>query len=909
MNDAERPDPDALLRKVTDEAARARRARLTIFFGFAPGVGKTFAMLASARARAAEGADVVVGCVETHGRVETARRLEGLEIIPRRLVAHRGVMLEELDLDRVLARRPEIVLVDELAHTNAPALRHAKRWQDVLDLLDAGIHVHTTLNVQHVESLNDVVAQITGVTVRETVPDAVLDRADAIELVDLPPEVLLARLRDGKVYAGDQAARAARSFFQRGNLLALRELALRRTAEHVDADVLAYREANDIAKTWPAGERILVCVSASPASARLVRAARRMASGLRAQLVAAYVEPVETTRVTDADRARLEANLRLAESLGAEVVRLVGARVSETILEHARKHNVTRIVVGKPTHGRLRDRIRGSLLDEIVRGSGDIDVHVISGDATGAPARPAPVEDARAAPPEPTAYVSALALVALGTSVAWLGRATFAMPDLAMVYLLVIIVVAVRLGRGPSFLASAASIAAFDFFFVPPYFTFAVTDVRHVFTFAMLFGVATLLSTLTLRLRRQELDARARETRTATLYALSRELGSAVDARAAAAVLARHAADVFRSGAAVFLASSSRTDGALEAAASSGVIALDAPALGVCRWVLEHGRAAGRGTDTLPGAPVLCVPIGTETRTVGALALATADERARSRPERDFLDAFVRPCALAIERARLAEAAKAAELRVRDEAMRSSLLSAVSHDLRTPLAAITGAITTLRDRTAPLDPAQRGDLEEAIQEEAERLERLLANLLEMTRLEAGGVHVRREWIPLDEIIGAALGRLDDALGERAITLDLSRAPRLVPVDPILLEQVFVNLFENAAKYTPRGTPLDIEAFATGDADARAEVVILVQDRGAGIPEEALAHVFEKFHRGAHPGVGGVGLGLPICRGIVEAHGGSIVAEPRGGGGSCFRIRLPIVGTPPVIEADSSEGRT
>ncbi len=898
-----RPNPDALLERVRAEEERQKRATLKIFFGFAPGVGKTYAMLESARRLRAQGVDVVVGCVETHGRAETAELVEGLEVLPRLEVEYRGTRLAEFDLDRALARRPRVLLLDELAHTNAPGVRHAKRYQDVLELLDAGIEVHTTLNVQHVESLNDVIAQITAVRVRETVPDAVLDRANEIELVDLPPEALLERLRAGQVYLGEQAARAADHFFRRGNLLALRELALRRTADRVDADVQAYREQHEIHRTWAAAERLLVCVGPSPSSSRLIRAARRMAAGLRAPWVAAYVEPTATAPLSRADRERRDAHLRLAESLGGEVIRLTGPRVSEALLVHARRHNVTRIIIGKPTHARLRDLLRGSLLDEVVRGSGDIDVHVISGDESeAAPVQQPPATRSQAHLAE---YLWSGLLVLLATGAAAATRSWLAPADQVMVFLLVIMVVAARFGRGPSLVASALSVAAYDFVFVPPYYTFAVSNERHVLTFVVMFAVGVLISSLTLRIRRQELNARERETRTAALYSLSRDLGTALDGAAVTDVIVRHAADVLESGATVLVPA---IGGALARGHTVGEVPLEAAEEGVARWVLQHGRPAGLGTDTLPGSRVTCLPLRTGPDVLAVLVLSPGAGHAMQLANRDFLDAFVRQGALALDRTRLADDAKASALRAKTEEMRSSLLSAVSHDLRTPLAAITGASSSLRDDSARMSASQRNELVEMISEEAVRLERLVSNLLDMTRVESGGLVVHREWVPLEELVGAAQTRLERALAGRAVTTTLPADLPLVSVDPVLFEQVFVNLLENATKYTPTGSPLDIGARVEGH-----EVVIEVADRGPGIPPEALESVFDKFYRGPHVGVGGVGLGLPICRGIVQAHGGTMRAHPRPGAGAVFRITLPILGRapslPPEAATESASRRT
>jgi two-component system, OmpR family, sensor histidine kinase KdpD len=674
-----RPDPDALLHRLKSEEERSTRAKLHVFFGYAPGVGKTYRMLSNARELVVQGWDVLVGAVETHGRYDTGSLVLGLELLAPREVLYRGVSLREFDLDAALARRPRVILMDELAHTNAPGGRHAKRWQDVMELLAAGVEVHTTLNVQHLESLNDVVEQITSVRVRETIPDQVLDRADQIELVDVTPDELLERLQEGKVYLRDQALRARDHFFQRGNLLALRELALRRIAERVDADVLAYRQEHAIDRTWPAAERILVCVSPAPSSAKLVRAGRRMAAGLRVPWVAAFVERASSPPLPEADQARLENHLRLAQSLGATVVRLVGEKQSQAILAYAREHNVSRIILGKPTHSKLRDVLRGSLLEEVVRGSGEIEVHALSGDEDSSRAAPDTAARASRIPfYRPGAgYFRAALFVALATAIGWIGRGAVGLPDLAMLYLLVITVVALRFGRGPSILAASLSVGAYDFFFIPPYFTFAVSDIRNVLTFATMFGVGLLISGLTLRIRRQEHYSLQREARTAALYSLSRELTTATTEHQAAEAVASHSAQVVRAGAAVYLVDPT---GDLRLTARVGTVPDGAEEQAVAKWVVDHAEPAGLGTDTLPGAKVLCLPFAAGGAVLGALAVAPSSPGTITLQERDVLESFVRQGALAVERARLAEDAKAAALRARTEEMRSSLLSAVSHD-------------------------------------------------------------------------------------------------------------------------------------------------------------------------------------------------------------------------------------
>ena len=892
----DRPDPDALLRRVEAEERAAARGRFKIFFGFAPGVGKTYRMLQVARdlvAVSRPSVDVAVGAIETHGRFDTAALLLGLELLPRRQLPYRGRTLEEFDLDAALARRPRLLILDELAHTNAPGSRHPKRWQDLLELLDAGIDVYTTLNVQHVESLNDVVATITHVTVRETVPDSVLDRADEIELVDIAPEELLTRLREGKVYLPEQASRAALHFFQRGNLLALREIALRRMAERVDADVQAFREAHGVRETWATGERLMVCVGPAPASAKLVRAARRVAAGLRCPWTAAWVEPAAA--LGDEDRARLDQHLQLAESLGAEVARLSGARAADALLDHARRRGVTRILVGKPGRRRWLDRWRGSVLEDLVRGSGDVDIHVISGDA-GEERAPRIGPGLRRTSPL-RAYATAAGAVAATTALAG-GAKSVGIPDVEMLYLLGVMLSALRAGRGPSLLAAGLSVAAYDFFFVPPEFTFRVSDARYFLTFGMMFGISVVLSTLTLRLRRGEQAASQREERTATLYAVSRDLGSAIGAEAVAAVSARHAARVM-GGAAVVLTGAPGEP--LEPRGAWPDRFAVAPAeQGVARWALEHGAPAGRGTSTLPASEVICLPLGVAGRPSGVLALRPEGGATPDADQREFLEALGRQIGFALDRVRLGDEARLAALRARTEELRSTLLSTVSHDLRTPLATILGAATSLRDDPDLAPPARR-DLLEAICEEADRMSRLVSDLLDMTRLQAGAVTLRREWVPVVELMGAALGRVERALARHRVTTSLPDDLPLAWVDPVLVEQLLVNLLENAAKHTPPGT--EVELRATSAADGLA---LEVADRGPGIAPGEEERIFERFHRAPGARAPGAGLGLAIARAIAEAHGGRLVASNRDGGGALFRLALPPAAQPPSPPSPPAE---
>jgi two-component system, OmpR family, sensor histidine kinase KdpD len=897
MSTPSRPDPDALLRRVQEEEARSRRGQLKVFLGASPGVGKTYTMLETARAKQAEGLDVVVGVVETHGRAETARLLEGLEALPRRGVDYRGTRLDEFDLDGALARRPSLLLVDELAHTNAPGSRHTKRWQDVAELLAAGINVYTTLNIQHLESLNDVVARITGITVRETVPDSVLEMADEIGLVDITPDVLQQRLREGKVYLPEQAARAIDRFFRKGNLIALRELALRRTAERVDAQMRGYMAELGIQDTWATTERLLVCIGAGPASDRLVRATRRMAARLHAEWFAAHVETPAAVRRSARDREHGLSALELAEQLGGRVVTLSGNGVAEEILAYARAHNITRIVVGKP--GRRRPwPFGGSLLDTLVAGSGGIDVLAISGEdsdkpaETVLPARPSTLRE----------YAWACAIVLVPTLIGLVLRrtgATIATIDAAMLYLLAVVVASARFREGPAVTAAIVGIASFDFFFVHPYYTFSVADVRYVLTFGVMLTVALVMGNLTGRIRNAAEAARRRERRTAALYALSRDLADARDSETLSSAVARSVGDTFGGDPAVLLpdpAGRVRETGPTP-------FPIDDRELGTAQWVLDHGQQAGHGTSTLPAALAFYVPLTASGRVVGVLGIRPSEPgQFRIPAERRLLEALAALAGAALERLALAEQSRRTAVEVEAERLRTALLSSLSHDMRTPLAAVEGAATTLLDDSSSLDDRTRRELSATIVQESQRMSRLVANLLDMIRVETGALGVQKEWQLLSDVAGVALIRMDEQLRDHPVRADFPASLPLVPVDEVLLEQVFVNLLENAARYTPPGTPIEVGAEARGTE----EVIAYVADRGSGIPPGEEERIFEKFHRAGSTVGSGVGLGLTICRGIVTAHGGRMWAENRIGGGAVFRFTIPISGTPPSIAVEEAE---
>ncbi len=882
-HDCVRPDPDQLLAQARAEEQRQGRGKLKIFLGYAAGVGKTYAMLDAARQRRAQGVDVVVAYVETHGRTETDALLRGLELVPRRDISYRGTTLSEMDVDAVLARRPQLALVDELAHSNAPESRHPKRYQDVEELLAHRIDVYTTLNIQHVESLNDAVAQITGVRVRETVPDRILDEADEIELIDLTPDELGKRLAEGKVYVPQQAARAVERFFRQGNLTALREMALRKAAERVDEQMRAFMHARAIPGPWPAAERVLVCISPSMLGERLVRAARRLATRLGAEWLALYIETPGHARLSESERDRVARTLQLAEELGARAVTLPGRSPAHAVMEYARTHNVTAIIAGKPLRPRWMDLVRGTFVDQLIRQSGAIDVYVVSS----APERRRPPE----APAQHLrrawgGYLQGLGLVVGATVLGRLVSPMIAPSNLVMVYLLAVVIAALRCGRGPAIVAALLSVTAFDFFLVPPQLTLAVSDTQYVLTFIGLLVVGLVISTLAARARDQAQVAQHRQVQTAALYSLSRDLATAGELGSILQGIVAHVGETFGRQVAVLLPGG---EGLLPAVAGSGY-ALDADEMAVAEWAFRHGEQAGWGTATLPGAGARYLPLKTPRGVVGVLGVKPPASGTRLTPEQaHLLEAFAGQAALAIERAQLADEARCAQLLEATEKLHTALLNSISHDLRTPLAAITGSLSSLRDDEAILDGDTRRSLVQMASEEAERLNRLVGNLLDMTRLEAGALQPKREPGDLQDAIGAAAAQLADMLGSRPLTIDVPDSMPLVPMDFVTIVRVLANLLDNAAKYSPAGSTIEVRARRVG-----SEVQVAVADHGDGIPPEELTRIFDKFYRVHRPGgAQGTGLGLSICRGIVEAHGGRIWAENGERGGAVVTFTLPL----------------
>lgn len=878
----DRPDPDALLARVQAADTSARRGRLKLFFGMCAGVGKTYAMLSEAHEKKREGIDVVVGLVETHRRKETEALLAGLDVLPRKTLDYRGVKLLEFDLDGALQRKPGLIIVDELAHTNADGSRHAKRWQDVEELLANGIDVYTALNVQHIESLNDIVAQITGVVVRESVPDSMIERADEIELVDIPPEDLLQRLREGRVYVSGQIQSAIDRFFKKENLVALRELALRETAARVSAQVQQERAGKGDLKPWATSDRLLVCVGPSPLSARVIRIARRMAAAAQAEWIAVSVE---TPGQSELATAQVRRNLRLAEQLGADPTVLSGDRVVDEILAYAVRHNITKIVIGKPSLPPWREWLRGSIVNELIRRSGEIDVHVVKGE---------PEEEVRSKVNLPRRlapwkhYGMAAAVIGVCTGLAVLLSPYLSAVNVTMIYLAGVVFVGTRYTTGPSAFASVVAALLFNFFFTDPYYTFVINDPTLVITFIMLLTIGLVVSGLTQRVRRQADAIRTRYHRTFALYFMSRQLAAAANTDSLATVAAKHVADVFQ-GDAVVLMPDPR--GQLRVAAQSGNFTAEPTnERAAARWVFEQRKWAGWSTDTLPASAAIYLPLVASGRSLGVLALHPVDSKQPLEPDqRHMLETFTTQLAIALERAAFASEAEDARREIETEQVRSSLLSCVSHDLRTPLAAIAGAASTLVADLPQLPDATRRELAQSIAEEAGRLNHLVAKLLDMTRLESAGFQPQRDWYPVDELVGAALTRMNTVLKGHSIATDIPLDLPLLHVDGPLIEEVLTNLLENAARYAPPTSSVTVRARAR-----EHNVSIEVLDQGPGLQSGTEREIFRRFVR-QRPATDrqGTGLGLAICEAIIRLHGGEIGAENQPEGGARFWFTLPV----------------
>jgi two-component system, OmpR family, sensor histidine kinase KdpD len=861
--------------------------------GAAPGVGKTYEMLQQARARKKDGYDIIIGVVETHGRKETEALVEGLEVIPRRRLEYKGQWLEEMDLDAIIARRPQIVLVDELAHTNAPGSRHPKRYLDVEEILNRGIDVYTTINIQHIESLNDVVAQITHVRIRETVPDSIFNRADAVEIVDLTPDDLIQRLKEGKVYVPKQAERALENFFSPANLTALRELALRRTAERVDEQLLTQMQARAIQGPWAAGERILVCASEDPRAAGLVRYAKRLSDRLHAPFVVLSVETKRSSQFSEEQRDRIADTLRLALALGGEAVTIPGGErsIADDVIGYAQANNVTQIIVGKSTRSRWFEILHGSVVRDLLRRSGNISINVIAGDELAADPIPKKTVSARERPstfnPRPYAFALLIVAAAVGTGMLlwpWIGFA-----NIDLVFLTGIVAIAVRFGLWPSLFASVVSALCYNFFFTEPYYTFTISDPSNVIAVVFFTIVAIVVSNVAARARIQAIAAMARARATESLYVFSRKLAGVGTLDDVLWATAYQTALMLKVRVVLLLPDD---DSISVKAGYPPEDILDEADLAAAKWSWQNDRPAGRGSDTLPGAKRLFLPMRTGRGAIGVVGIDSDKSGPLLTPdERRLLDALIDQGALAIERVHLVEGMDKVKRTVETDRLRTALLTSISHDLKTPLAAVLGAASTLRDLSDRLSEPEKIDLLSTIVDESERLNRFIANLLDMTRLESGAIAPNAALHDIGEIVGSALRRAGKILAHHRVDVDLAADLPMVEVDAVLFEQALFNLLDNAAKYAPFETTIRIQSWRE-----ETSVCLQILDEGDGIPPADLEHIFDKFYRAQKTDHvrAGTGLGLAISRGFVEAMHGTVAAANRADKkGAVFTIQLPI----------------
>lgn len=879
MTDISRPDPDKLLEKIQQEQKVSGRGTLKIFFGACAGVGKTYAMLSDAQQRFRDGADVVIGIVETHGRSETAHLIEGLPEIPRKIIQHRGVEIKEFDLDEALARKPAMLLLDELAHTNAPGSRHPKRWMDVEELLAKGIDVYTTLNVQHLESINDLVARTSGIQVKETVPDRIFDQAEHVSLIDIPTDELLNRLKSGKVYIAEQARKnAAENFFDKRNLIALRELALRRTAERVDAQMGVEGRGTEGRREAMLSEKIMVCVGHDSLSTRIIRHAKRVATRMRVPWFAVYVETGRHYRLGKKNQETVERNMQLADRMGASAVFLKGDNAVEEILTFAKERGISRIIVGLRHRGWLRDFMVGTLAEKLIRKSGNVEINIIT-ESSGR-------RNWQLFFPyigisgKPSAFIYATLAIAICTIGLLPLRGKLEPTNLVMVYLIAVMLVAFRFGTSPSMLASILGVAAFNFFFVAPYHTFSVYDASYNFTFAVMFAASLLIGSIASRLRLQAMFYRQKETEIRHLFSLAKVLSSTRGHENMAAAAAKYVGDVLNAVVMIWLPNESKELQPI----SSVDMKVDIREKGAAQWAFENSQQAGAGTDTLTATKGRYIPLIEEDIVVGVMGVIPLKEQELQPEQLTTLEAFSTIIAISLQRATKSLEAEQSRIETEAEKLRNTLLQSISHDLRTPLVSISGLSSELLEKHGYLPPKAE-EMVKTIYNQSSHLAKIVKNVLDITGLESGKMKLNKQPYFLEEIIGSALLRLKNILPENALNFNI-RTKDLIEVDGLLIEQVFMNLIENAVKYAESSKLLNINISVE---DKKKYLQIYVADNGPGLPKGEEVKIFEKFHKGMREGTG---LGLPICKSIIEAHGGQIWARNLPGGGAMFTFTLP-----------------
>ena len=879
-----RPDPDALLAKIQKEDSRAVHGRLKIFFGGCAGVGKTYAMLSVARQRLAEGIDVVAGVVETHGRTETLKMLEGIPVLPLLEITHKGIALKEFDLENALKRKPAIILMDELAHTNAIGSRHQKRWNDVEELLANGMDVYTTLNVQHLESLSDLVAGTTGVWVKETVPDSVFDNADDIVLVDINADELLTRLNSGKVYVAQQArARAADNFFKKSNIIALRELALRRTTERVDAQMDAYKYREGIQGSQPITDKIVVCIGTDNLSEKLIRTAKRMATSLKAPWVAVYVENARHYRLTDSVKKQVQGYLQQAERLGAKVLVLQGTNAIDEIISYAHNHNVTKIIVGKRERTRWRNMLLGSLADKIIHKSSYVDVYIVTGPPHKTPTKPVQqLYEFR-----PLLYGQALAIIIICTLIGISFRSIIKPADQMLIYLIGNIIASAMLGRITSFFYAFLSAACLNFFFIEPLYTLEIYDRSYWLTLIVMLATSLVINSYAAKLKIQAFFARRREQETQMLYDFAREIAATRGHNNIALLAEKHIKEATGFAVSLFLPDAdTNLHNMLEPLHYRDIIKEN----GLMQWCYDNKKQAGIGTDTMPSAQTFYLPLLSADTRIGVLGIIPQSEDVKlSHEQLVLVETFASVLASAIERANAAEIAEKLKVDTESEKLRNTLLSSVSHDLRTPLASITGASGTLAMDYGKLAPETVQELARSINQEAARLSRIVSNLLDLTIIESGNITLNKHPYLIEELVGSALQRLENTLSGHMVITNVAENLPVILIDGVLIEQLISNLLENAAKYTPSGSTITITVI-----QENKDINVSIADNGAGIKPGDEQKIFDKFYTAGQNIAGkGTGLGLAICQGIVKAHNGTIRVENSVTGGACFSFMLPV----------------
>jgi two-component system sensor histidine kinase KdpD len=883
IGDYNRPNPDALLASIKKEEEKQKRGRLKIFFGMAPGVGKTYAMLEAARHRKLDGIDIVIGLVETHGRAETDNLLQGLEIIPRKRIEYRGVLIEELDIDAVLTRKPAVALIDELAHTNAEGSRHVKRYQDVLELIEHGINVYSTLNVQHLESQADLVERITGVKIRETIPDSILDLADEIELVDIPTEELLKRLAEGKVYVPERAGLAIDRFFKKGNITALREMALHYVAKRVDYDLRDYMREKNIKGPWKTGERLLVAVSPSPYSEYLIRWTRRMAFNLKSPWVALYIEKQRSLGKEDHDR--LIKNLNLARELGSEVISTSDESVVNGLIRIAQQQNITQIVVGKPLRKYISDYFSGgNLVERLLKACGDIEIHVVTQPYAGKIS--SGIFERITFSSNFKEYMAAIAYVFGVTLFNLVIVSITGYWSIGLIYLFSVSLLALFIGRGPVLLAATASAVMWNFLFIPPVFTFRIYKIHDALMFGMYFVIAIILGSLTSRLRSKERALRLREERITDLYEFSKTLGNALGIDEVVGATVTYIEKYLGSNVAITLSENSTA--LSESPHESGSLEISRKERGVVEWSFKNKKPAGLYTDTIPRSDAHHIPLIAPGSVVGVLSIRPLSGTSFSPEQESFLQNIIYQLSMRIERENLSVSHQKALLTEESERLYRILLNSISHEIRTPLTTITGASSSLLDKEVEARPDTRRALSEEIRKASERLNRLVDNLLDMSRLESGMLKLNRQMYDAADLVSVVIRRLENELASHTVQVSIDEKVPMISIDFALMEQVFANIIYNAVIHTPPETTISITASVED-----AAVAIIVHDNGPGLNVDDIPHLFEKFRRGSKAVSGGTGLGLSICKGIVEAHGGTISAANNPKGGASFTIRLPL----------------